>query len=333
MRWVVYTVLGAVFWAHYGIAAKFSSLGYEHASELTFFWVCLVYGLGGTLIALVLSKAHDSKDTVFPVRAKGWAAMAGLVGAGGAVCVISAMKTGNPLYVMPLVFGPAQAFNVLFTKILQGFKNRPNARFWFGLAGLIVFSILVQGLKSGAGVEGLEGGAWLVWALLAAACWGMYGVASRLAVMHSAKASGGHGSHHKVLLGVSLVYAAFGVGVWVFGALGLTGAITSAALLQTSDGVIFGLLTGVAGMGGAALIIPANSVHGSPGPIVVMAIVFMGAAAVNAVASSFWESVYLGIAPNLTAPFLLSLVGLAASGLVFSLNSPNKPPKPAALPS
>ena len=332
MQWVVYTVLGALFWAHYGITAKFSSIGYEHASELTFVWVCLVYALGGTPLALVLSKVHD-KGTVFPAKAKGWAAMAGLVGAGGAVCVISAMKTGNPLYVMPLVFGPAQAFNVLFTKMLQGFKRQPNAWFWLGLAGLIVCSVLVQGLKSGAGVEGLEGGSWLVWALVAAACWGMYGVASRLAVMHSAKASGGHGSHHKVLLGVSLVYALFGVGVWVFGAIGLSSPITGAALLQAQDGIIFGLLTGVAGMGGAALIIPANSVHGSPGPIVVMAIVFMVAAAVNAVASAVWESVYLDVAPNMTAPFLFSLAGLAASGLLFSLNSPNKPPRPSALSS
>ena len=329
MLWVIYTVLGFLFWAHYGIVAKFSSMGYDHASELTFFWVCLVYALGGTPLALVLSKVHD-KHTVFPAKSQGWAAMAGLVGAGGAVCVISAMKTGNPLYVMPLVFGPAQAFNVLFTKVLQGFKRTPNTWFWLGLAGLIGFSILVQGMKSGAGVEALEGGSWLVWALLAAACWGMYGVASRLAVMHSAKASGGHGSHHKVLLGVSLVYALFGIGVWVSGALGLSSAITGETLMHTTGGIIFGLLTGVAGMGGAALVIPANSVHGSPGPIVVMAIVFMGAAAVNAVASSFWESVYLDVAPNLTAPFLLSLAALAVSGLVFSLNSPNKPPRPAS---
>ena len=113
-------------------------------------------------------------------------------------------------------------------------------------------------------------------------------------------------------------------------ALGLSSAITGGALLQSSGGIIFGLLTGIAGMGGAALIIPANSVEGSPGPIVVMAIVFMGAAAVNAVASALWEAMYLDVAPNLTAPFLLSLAGLAVSGLVFSLNSPNKPPKSAA---
>jgi drug/metabolite transporter (DMT)-like permease len=328
MLWVVYTVLGFLFWAHYGIGAKFSSLGYDHASELTFVWVCLVYGLGGTTLALVLSKIHD-KQTVFPAKAKGWAAMAGVVGAGGAVCVISAMKFGNPLYVMPLVFGPAQAFNVLFTKLLQGFKRSPNLRFWLGLGGLVIFSILVQALKTGTEVDGLEGGSWLVWALLAAACWGMYGVASRLAVMHSAQASGGHGSHHKVLLGVSLVYAVFGVGTWLFGAVGLSTAITGETLLNSSDGIIFGLLTGIAGMGGAAFVIPANSVKGSPGPIVVMAIVFMGAAAVNAIASAIWESLYLDVAPNLTAPFLLCLAGLAVSGLVFSLNSPNKPPKPA----
>lgn len=328
MLWVVYTILGFLFWAHYGIAAKFSSLGYDHASELTFVWVCLVYGIGGTALALGLGKIYD-KGTVFPAKSQGWAAMAGLVGAGGAVCVISAMKFGNPLYVMPLVFGPAQAFNVLFTKVLQGFKRNPNLWFWLGLGGLVIFSILVQALKTGTEVDGLEGGSWLVWALLAAACWGMYGVASRLAVMHSAKASGGHGSHLKVLLGVSLVYAVFGVGTWLFGALGLSSAITGATLLNSSDGITFGLLTGIAGMGGAAFVIPANSVKGSPGPIVVMAIVFMGAAAVNAVASALWESLYLEVAPNLTAPFILSLVGLAVSGLVFSLNSPNKPPKPA----
>ena len=327
-RWILFTVLGFAFWAHYGITAKFSSIGYHHASELTFVWVCAVYTVVGIGLALILMKIQKD-DAVFPYWSWHWAVVAGLVGAGGAVCVIKAMKVGNPVFVMPLVFGPAQGFNALFTRVLQGFKHRPNVWFWVGLAGLIGFSVMVQGMKSGGGVEGFEGGTWLVWTLVAAGCWGMYGVASRMAVMHSAKASGGHGSHLRVLLAVSLVYAAFGVGTWGFGLAGLSNPITAEALFGSGSGLAFGLLTGVAGLGGAAFVIPANSVPGSPGPIVVMAIVFMGAAGVNALSALFWEWVYLDVAPNVTIPFVVSLIGLAVSGGIFSLNSPNRPPKPA----
>lgn len=325
---MVFTVLGFAFWAHYGITAKFSSLGYHHASELTFVWVCAVYAVIGTGISLALMKIQKD-DATFPYWSWHWAAVAGLVGAGGAVCVIKAMKVGNPVFVMPLVFGPAQAFNAFFTRVLQGFKHRPNVWFWVGLAGLIAFSVMVQGMKSGTGVEELEGGAWLIWTLIAAACWGMYGVASRLAVMHSAKASGGHGSHLKVLLGVSIVYALFGLGAWIFGLAGLSDPITAEALFGSGRGVAFGLLTGLAGLGGAAFVIPANSVPGSPGPIVVMAIVFMGAAGINALSTLLWEWAYLDVSPHVTIPFIVSLIGLAVSGGVFSLNSPNRPPKQA----
>lgn len=328
--WIICTVLGAIFWAHYGITAKFSSNAYHHAAELTFLWVCAVYTVIGSGLALILMRVQND-HAAFPAGAKMWSAIAGLVGAGGAVCVIKAMKLGNPAYVMPLVFGPAQAFNALFTRILQGFRNRPNVWFWVGLLGLIASSVFVQTLKSGVDVEGMKemkSISWLVWTLMAAACWGMYGVASRLSVMASAKASGGHGSHLKVLLGVSLVYAAFGVGTWILGLTGgLSAPITAEALFHSGSGVAFGILTGIVGLGGAALIIPANSVAGSPGPIVVMAIVFMVAAGVNALATFLWEYLYLNTAPHFTIPFLVSLAALAVSGLVFSLNSPNRPPK------
>ena len=79
----------------------------------------------------------------FPCWSWHWSAVAGLVGAGGAVCVIEAMKVGNPVFVMPLVFGPAQGFNALFTRVLQGFRHRPNVWFWVGLAGLIACSVMV----------------------------------------------------------------------------------------------------------------------------------------------------------------------------------------------
>lgn len=330
--WIVCTVIGFICWAHYGIGAKFSSEGYHHASELTFFWVCAVYAVLGTGLALALIKIQND-TAAFPARAKLWSAIAGLVGAGGAVCVIKAMKVGNPLFVMPLVFGPAQAFNALFTKLLQGFKNRPNKWFWVGLVGLVAFSFMVQTLKGGGGVdtvEKIQGGSWLIWTLMAAGCWGMYGVASRLSVMESSKASKGHGSHLKVLLGVSLVYALFGLGTWLFGATGLAKPITGETLFESNPGIYFGIFTGLVGLGGAAMVIPANSVAGSPGPIVVMAIVFMGAAGVNAVASILWEWAYKGTDPHVTVPFVVSLAGLAVSGLIFSLNSPNRPAKPAA---
>ena len=104
--------------------------------------MCAVYTVAGTGLAISLMKIQRD-HAAFPCWSWHWSAVAGLVGAGGAVCVIEAMKVGNPVFVMPLVFGPAQGFNALFTRVLQGFRHRPNVWFWVGLAGLIACSVMV----------------------------------------------------------------------------------------------------------------------------------------------------------------------------------------------
>lgn len=323
--WVAFVALAALAWGHYGVAAKLSTDAYHHASELTFLLVCAAYTMGAVIVGTLIVATKDHAP--FPPGAIAWSAVAGICGAGGAVNVILAMKTGNPIYVMPLVFGPAQAFNALFTRIFQGFKNRPSIGFWASLCGIIAASWGVQQFKSGASLANLkiEPGVWLVYTALAAAAWGLYGVSVRLAVMKSAGSPTGHGSHLKPLLVVCLVYLVFGIGTYV---LGEFGAYSQVALerLRDQTGLGFGLLTGLLGFGGAAFVIPANSVKGSPGPILVMALVFLLAAVVNAVGTMLWPYIGSGKVPTITAEFLVALALLAFSGFVFSRNNPNRPP-------
>ena len=94
--------------------------------------------------------------------------------------------------------------------------------------------------------------------------------------------------------------------------------------MVTGKGVALGFLTGMAGLCGAAFVIPANGVKGTPGPGTVMATVFACAAAVNAICNTL-------VFPSQTDTlpiFWVALVMLAVSALVFARNNPTQPPRP-----
>ena len=244
----------------------------------------------------------------------------------------SGYENGEPLVCHGSGIRPAQLFNFIFTWWFQGLKRWPNAWFNISLIGVMFFSWAVQQFKGGTAITDLsfEPGIWLLFTLLAALCWGLYGVSARISVMTSAKASNGHGSHFKPLLVICCVYFLFGLGTWILGTMGLVGEISLERLKANPEGLIFGLLTGVLGLGGAAFVIFAVSHESSPGPIVVMALVFLGAAAVNALGTPLWEKLYLEKAISQPWYFWASLAFLALCGFGISYNNPNKPPKKRA---
>lgn len=314
-------------WGHYGVAAKFSSDAFHHQPQLTFLLVCAAYTLGAVVVAGWIKLSGD--HATFTKKSKIWATMAGVCGAGGALAVVIAMKQGNPVFVMPLVFGPAQAFNAFFTWRVQGYKETPKAGYWLALVGLILGAFTVVMFKGGASLDvfqKFEIGWWLVPTFIAASCWGLYGVSARMAVLSSKTSPDAHPSHLKPLLVVCLVYAVFGVLTYVLGEFGVYESIS---LEQLSDptGASMGFVTGLLGFLGAACVIPANSVAGSPGPSKVMAWVFLGAAVVNATGSMFWEWVAKNKEPNVNFLFLGGLVVLAASGYLFARRVPPPAPK------
>jgi hypothetical protein len=61
------------------------------------------------------------------------ATLGGLLGAGGAVCIIWAFRSGgSPLYVMPLVFAGAPLINVLYSMWQHPPKAAPNPMLYLG---------------------------------------------------------------------------------------------------------------------------------------------------------------------------------------------------------
>ena len=282
MKWFSFAIFAALFWGSYGTAAKAAGLSFHHASELTILYVCLAYAVLG-IPGTYLNMKHDHGGDWTPACRK-WGLIAGTSGFLGALFVILAIKVGgNPLIVMAFVFGLAQVFNFLFTWIFAGFKlaRTPNVKFIAAFPVLIVATWAVQQFKPGSpGTLGnLDLGLWTFFTLLVAICWGLYGVSARTAVMKSKKQPSDHGSHLRPLFWVSVAYLVFGVVAALY--MSQTGVFEK----HTIAGAGLGFLVGIFGLGGAAFVIPANSVPGSPGPGVVMAVVFATASAVNAITS------------------------------------------------
>lgn len=321
-RWLVFAVLAALFWGSYGTAAKASGMAFHHASELTFLYVCLAYTMIG--IPWTLSRMSSDHGGHWTAGCRNWGIGAGNVGALGALFVILAIKSGaSPLVVMPLVFGLSQGFNFGFTWAFGKFKlpRTPNFKFYLSFPAMIACTWAVQQFKPGApgAAVNMDFGIWMVFTLLAAICWGLYGVCARTAVMKSKLSPSDHGSHIKPLFWVSLVYAAYGMLTLAF-LLGVDGFEK-----HTIAGASLGFLVGVCGLVGAGFVIPANSVQGSPGPGTVMAVVFATASVVNAITS--WIAFPPEHAPAIW--FWAALAGLIGTAYIFARNNPTVPmPKP-----
>lgn len=322
-KWLLFAVFAAGAWGNYGVAARGAGDAFHHHAEWTFLMVCAAYALLGIPFSItpkILGKDHGLWTKPGAV----WGIGAGLCGAVGALCVIWAIAAGGvSTAVMALVFGLAQLFNFLFSWWLAGKFSRPaNVWFWASLPVIMLASWGVQQFRPGTTFDGamkFEPGWWLLFTLGTALCWGGYGVCARTALAKTKASPKDHGSHFIPLFWVSCTYAVFGVGTLVYI------AVAGKPDVFTAKGAGLGLLTGLAGLLGAAFVIPANGVKGSPGPGTVMAVVFACAAGVNAVCNTL---VYPPKVETLIA-FWVSLATLAVSALIFARNNPTQPPKPA----
>ncbi|MFT5129968.1 MAG: putative membrane protein [Rhodothermales bacterium] len=104
----------------------------------------LVFAIGGGLIAMMLKGDTFSYTGGHFAPAK-WGFLAGSLGAGGALCLTSAMmiSRGNALLVMPIVFGGA----VSVTAIYSAWKLRGHATIspmlWVGVVMVVVGVVIV----------------------------------------------------------------------------------------------------------------------------------------------------------------------------------------------
>ena len=169
-----------------------------------------------------------------------------------------------------------------------------------------------------AGNTGASGLAWLTWALMTVASWGVYGI-----FLHTGQTSMGDpvNGRYKAFLLVGVAYFITAV-LAPLVVLKLNGATWAFPL----SGVWWSLLAGIVGAIGAFGVLLAFGAKGSPA--VVMSIVFAGAPIVNAVVSLAWHPPAGGFS-SLRWQFLAGIALAAIGGCLVTLYKPGPaPPRP-----
>ena len=142
--WLLF-VLGAIlFWGSYVPMMHHGQVLLKGGALRAFLCVGLAYFLTAVLIPLGLLGAKVEPWEFNPSGAT-FAFIAGVLGAGGALCIIMALKSGGtPLYVAPLVFAGAPIVNVIISMTWHKPKTAPEIWFYLGLllaalgAGLVL---------------------------------------------------------------------------------------------------------------------------------------------------------------------------------------------------
>ncbi len=255
-----------------------------------------------------------------------WSLAAGAAGAIGALGIILAFKNhGNPLYVMPLVFGGAPVVNTFYTMFMSKTYKQLNPLFLAGLILVVTGAVTVLIFKPGVvkadqqaverqALEGLD----ILFVTLSVATtaisWGMYGP-----VLHKGQSAMG-GSKLRPLMCVGLAYFVIAVVI----PLAILSVRPEPGTWDIS-GTIWSLAGGAAGAIGALGIIMAFNFGGKP--IYVMPLVFGGAPVINTFTTIASKSNLEPPSPLFFAGLIIVAVG-AVTVLVFS-PKPGKPPTKA----
>ncbi|MCP3962080.1 MAG: hypothetical protein GY719_29915 [bacterium] len=145
--WLLF-VLGAIlFWGSYVPMMHHGQVLLKGGALRAFLCVGLAYFLTAVLIPLGLMGAKVEPWELNRAGAT-FAFVAGVLGAGGALCIIMALKSGGtPLYVAPLVFAGAPIVNVIISMAWHKPKTAPEIWFYLGLALAAVGAGLVLRFK------------------------------------------------------------------------------------------------------------------------------------------------------------------------------------------
>ena len=166
-----------------------------------------------------------------------------------------------------------------------------------------------------AGSAGGSGLAWLTWALMTVASWGVYGIFLHTGQTAMADSVNGR---YKAFLFVGVAYFVTAVLAPLI-VLKLNGATWS----LPAKGVVWSLIAGTVGAIGAFGVLLAFGAKGSP--TVVMSIIFAGAPIVNAVVALAMHPPSGGFS-SLRWQFLAGIVLAALGGCLVTLYKPGHPP-------
>jgi len=140
---LVFVALTFLSWGMYGPVLHIGQLGMEHTRLRPFICVGLAYFLIAVIVPMIALMRGGEKGS-WSVTGTIWSLAAGAAGAIGALGIILAFANrGNPVYVMPLVFGCAPVVNTMLTTWMTKTFKDINPVF---LAGIILVAVGAAGV-------------------------------------------------------------------------------------------------------------------------------------------------------------------------------------------
>ncbi len=131
--WMIFVVGAILSWGSYVPMIHQGQAYLEKGALRAFLCVGGAYFLTAVLVPLALL-ANGVEPWRFNSTGVGFATLAGILGAVGALCVILALKSGgSPIYVAPLVFAGAPIVAALVSMAWHRPTEAPSVWFWFGL--------------------------------------------------------------------------------------------------------------------------------------------------------------------------------------------------------
>jgi hypothetical protein len=354
---LLFTGMTAISWGVYGPLLNIGGKQMGGSHWLPFVFVGVAYFLIAVLAttALLLWRGEPGN---WNSRGVLWSFFAGVVTAVGALSLILALTNkGNPIYVMPLVFGGAPVVNTLLAMWISKTYRETGPLFYAGLILVIAGAVAVLVFKpheispppiaptvaaapdaaatptptapavQAAATSASSGFTSLLiisaFIALTAICWGCYGP-----LLHKGQTFM-HGSRMRPFICVGMAYVVVGIiaPLIFWTALGDHGQISA-------RGVLWSLAGGTAGAVGSLGVILAFTFGGKP--IYVMPLVFGGAPVVNTFISIITAQQLSSISPFFYAGLIVVVAG-AVSVLVFAPRgaphaTPAAQPKPPVTP-
>ncbi len=317
----------ALCWGVYGVVLNFGAKEMQNSRLLPFICVGLAY-FAIAVVAPGLWLRQYGEQGAWSATGAIWSFVAGAAGALGALGIILALTfRGNPIYVMPLVFGGAPVVNTITTMALgKSFKN-VNPVFLAGIILVIAGAAMVLVFRPASHAPTGAAAVPLAYAdvarivgsiALTVICWGVYGP-----TLHKGQMAM-KGSRLRPLLCVGLAYFAIAVAL-PFAIMPLVDDPGA----WTTKGTLWSLAGGAAGAVGAIGIILAFNFGGKP--IYVMPLVFGGAPVINTFASMAFSPPADSVSPLFLAGLVIVVIG-AITVLVFAPKSAPHPAPTAAVP-
>lgn len=299
--------------------------GVHHSSQWRpFTCVGLAYFGIAVVVPMMLLRTRGESGK-WSVTGTIWSLAAGAAGAFGALGIIMAFQNhGNPIYVMPLVFGGAPVVNTFLTMYLGKSYKEAGPVFFAGLILVVTGAATVLIFKPGpskasAALTTSEVVMVATWVAVTAFCWGIYGP-----VLHKGQIAM-QGSRLRPFICVGLAYFLIAVIL----PLSVMSIKPEPGSWTNISGTAWSLAGGAAGAIGALGIILAFTYGGKP--VYVMPLVFGGAPVVNTMTTILTTGSLGAVNPVFFAGLIIVAVG-AVTVLVFAPKGGHKP-MPAAAPS